>query len=405
MYSQSITRAAIAAFHRATIATAHRHNTEEQAVESKKQAEGGMRKGGKAEESEDDPPTASHLPPTGLGTQDWIDVVEEEMRGLLVADDAAVAPLYGMMRYHMGWATETFADDRVHGGKRLRPLVCLLCCAAAGGDSQVAVPAAAAIELLHNFTLVHDDIQDNSAYRRHRRTVWSLWGMAQGINVGDGMHAIANRALTRLRAHDVPPARVLDLMEAFDTTVLRICEGQYQDVDFERRWDITADDYLHMIGGKTAAIFAFAAYVGATLADAEPERTQAFDRFGTALGLGFQVRDDILGIWGDPDVTGKETADDIRRRKKSLPILMLHDRAPADERAYLESLYAGDEVPPDAVSTVLQLLADAGVHDACEEIVHRHHMDAMRLLAATEATGPARTALDRLVEQMAGREA
>ena len=338
-------------------------------------------------------------------TQHWIETVEEEMRGLLIVDDAAVAPLYGMMRYHMGWATAEFAEDRVHGGKRLRPLVCLLCCAAVGGDPQMAGPAAAAIELLHNFTLVHDDIQDNSAYRRHRRTVWSIWGMAQGINVGDGMHAIANRALTRLRAYGVPPARVLDLMEAFDTTVLRICEGQYRDVDFERRWDITADDYLHMIGGKTAAIFAFAAYVGATLAEAAPEPTRAFDRFGNALGLGFQVRDDILGIWGDPAVTGKETADDIRRRKKSLPILMLHDRAPERERAYLESLYAGDEVPLDAVATVLQMLADADVHDACEEIVHRHHIDALRLLAATGATGPARTALDRLIEQMAGREA
>jgi geranylgeranyl diphosphate synthase, type I len=338
-------------------------------------------------------------------TQDLIEAVEEEMRGLLVADDPAVRPLYQMMRYHMGWATAEFADDRVHGGKRLRPLVCLLCCEAAGGDARVAIPAAAAIEMLHNFTLVHDDIQDNSAYRRHRRTVWSIWGMAQGINVGDGMHAIANRALTGLRAHDVPPDRILDLMEAFDTTVLRICEGQYQDVDFERRWDITADDYLHMIGGKTAAIFAFAAYVGATLAEALPERKQTFDRFGNALGLGFQVQDDILGIWGDPTVTGKETADDIRGRKKSLPILMLHDRASAAERAALESLYAGDEVSPEGITAVLQMLADAGVQDACQEIVHRHHIDALRLLAATEATGPARIALDRLVEQMAGREA
>jgi geranylgeranyl diphosphate synthase type I len=341
----------------------------------------------------------------GFSTQHWIAAVEDEMRGLLVVDDAAVAPLYQMMRYHMGWATAAFADDRVHGGKRLRPLVCLLCCEAAGGAARIAVPAAAAIELLHNFTLVHDDIQDNSAYRRHRRTVWSLWGMAQGINVGDGMHAIANRALTRLRAYDVPPEHVLDLMEAFDVTVLRICEGQYQDVDFERRWDITADDYLHMIRGKTAAIFAFAATVGATLAEALPARTQTFSHFGNALGLGFQVQDDILGIWGDPAVTGKETADDIRRRKKSLPILMLHDRASAADRALLESLYAGDEVSPDGITAVLQMLADAGVRDACQEIVHRHHIDALRLLAATEATGPARITLDRLVEQMAGREA
>jgi geranylgeranyl diphosphate synthase type I len=327
------------------------------------------------------------------------------MRRLLVAADPAAAPLYGMMRYHMGWATESFAEERANGGKRLRPLVCILCCEAAGGNPLVAVPAAAAIELLHNFTLIHDDIQDTSAYRRHRRTVWSIWGIAQGISVGDGMHAIANRALMHLRAFAVPAGRVLDLMEAFDATVLRICEGQYQDVDFEQRWDITADDYLHMIGGKTAAIFAFAAFVGATLADAAPERKQLFDRFGTALGLGFQVRDDILGIWGDPATTGKETGDDIRGRKKSLPILLLHDRAPAPERRYLEDLYAGAQIGPEEIATVFRMLEAAGIHDTCQEMVHRHHIDALRLLAGTNATGPARTALDRLVEQMAGRDA
>lgn len=327
------------------------------------------------------------------------------MRGLLVANDPAIAPLYGMMRYHMGWATPEFAPERASGGKRIRPLVCLLCCEAAGGDPRVAVPAAAAIELLHNFTLIHDDIQDHSAQRRHRSTVWSIWGMAQGINAGDGMHAVANRALLRLRALDVPPARVLDLMEAFDETVLRICEGQYRDMDFERRWDLTADDYLQMIGGKTAAIFAFAAFVGATLAAAMPGRVQTYDRFGGALGLGFQVRDDILGIWGKTTVTGKQTADDIRRRKKSLPIIMLHERVDAGERAYLESLYAGDEVAPDDVAAVLRMLDTAGVHDACQEIVHGHHIDALKLLAATEASGPARVALDRLIVDMAVREA
>lgn len=344
-------------------------------------------------------------PAAETATPVTIETVEEEMRGLLVANDPAVAPLYGMMRYHMGWATPAFAPARARSGKRVRPLVCLLCCAAAGGDPRVAVPAAAAIELLHNFTLIHDDIQDHSAQRRHRPTVWSIWGMAQGINAGDGMHAVANRALLRLRALDVPPARVLDLMEAFDETVLRICEGQYRDMEFERRWDLTANDYLHMIGGKTAAIFAFAAAVGATLAEATAERAQTYDRFGGALGLGFQVRDDILGIWGEAAVTGKERADDIRRRKKSLPVIMLHERLDARQRAYLESLYAGDEVASDDVAAVLRLLDASGIHDACQEIVHHHHIEALKLLAATDAAGPARHALDRLIERMAGREA
>lgn len=341
----------------------------------------------------------------GVETGAAIAAVEEEMRRYLAGSDPALASLYGMMRYHMGWATTDFAPTRAGGGKRLRPLICLLCCAAAGGDTERALPAAAAIELLHNFTLVHDDIQDNSAYRHHRRTVWSLWGMAQGINVGDGMHAIAYRALLGLRDRGVPADRVLDLTAGFDETVLRICEGQFLDVDFESRWDITASDYLAMIGGKTAAIFAYAARAGAMLADAPTARVEAFARFGLSLGLGFQLRDDLLGIWGDPAVTGKETADDIRRRKKSLPVIMLHERAREADRIYLEALYAQEEVAPGEIATVIAMLDAAGVQDACQEIVERYHIEAAAVLNASEATGPASVTLAGLIETMASRVA
>jgi len=334
-----------------------------------------------------------------------IAAVEAAMLAHLQMEAHALAPLYGMMRYHLGWATADFAPERANGGKRLRPLVCMLCCAAAGGDPACAVPAAAAIELVHNFTLVHDDIQDISAYRRHRRTVWSIWGLAQGINVGDGMHAIAHPALLALRDHGVSAEDVLDLMVGFDATVLRICEGQFLDIGFEGRWDITAADYLDMIGGKTAAIFAYAARAGALLAGVNAARIAAFERFGTAIGLGFQVRDDLLGIWGDPAVTGKDAADDIRRRKKSLPIIMLHEQASDVDRLYLESLYAGAEVAPDEIATVIRMLDAAGVHDACQETVERYHMDAAALLNESRASGPAAAALGGLVERMAARDA
>jgi geranylgeranyl diphosphate synthase type I len=331
--------------------------------------------------------------------------VEAAMLAYLQTETAALAPLYGMMRYHLGWATAEFVPERANGGKRLRPLVCLLCCTAAGGDPARAVPAAAAIELVHNFTLVHDDIQDTSAYRRHRRTVWSIWGLAQGINVGDGMYAIAHQALLGLRERGVAADDVLDLMAGFDATVLRICEGQFLDIGFESRWDITADDYLAMIGGKTAAIFAYAARAGALLAGADAERVAALERFGLAIGLGFQVRDDLLGIWGDPAITGKDAADDIRRRKKSLPVIMLHEHASKADRIYLESLYAGDEVAPGDVATVIQMLDAAGIHDACQESVEKYHLNAAALLNASRVSGAAGAALGGLVERMVARDA
>lgn len=346
---------------------------------------------------------ANVMRPAVFDSAGAIAAVEDEIRRSLTTDDAAVASLYAMMRYHMGWANADLEPDNVPGGKRLRPLLCLLCCAAEGGDPAIATPAAAAIELLHNFTLVHDDIQDHSAFRRHRRTVWSLWGMAQGITVGDGMHVLAARILRGLRDRGVPADRVLDLAAGFDATVLRICEGQYEDIGFESRWDITATDYLHMIGGKTAAIFGFAAGTGAALAGADTARAAVYTRLGTALGLGFQVRDDILGIWGDPAVTGKETGDDIRRRKRSLPIVMLHERLnPADR--FLESAYAAEEVPPDSIAAVMRALDDTQVRAACETTVTRFHHEAAELLTLSGARGPAADALAELIERMAGRE-
>ncbi len=331
---------------------------------------------------------------------------ETMIRRLLVSDDPALAPLYQMMQYHLGWLTNTFASQTAAiGGKRLRPRICLLCCAAAGGDVTRAVPAAAAIELLHNFTLIHDDIQDGSSHRHHQRTVWHIWGMPQAITVGDGMYALAHEALLLLTERGVPAAMTVALAREFNATVLRICEGQYQDIGFESRWDITGRDYLQMIGGKTAALFAFSARAGAQLGGVDDRRARVYADLGTAIGLGFQLRDDLLGIWGAADVTGKPAADDIRRRKKSLPVILLHERLDPANRARLETLYAQDEVAPDGIATVMHLLDAVDVHSECQECVARYHADAVTLLDATGATGEARDILAALIEAMAVREA
>jgi len=330
---------------------------------------------------------------------------ETMIRRLLVSDDPALAPLYQMMQYHLGWLTESFAPQTAAiGGKRLRPRICLLCCAGAGSDPARAVPAAAAIELLHNFTLIHDDIQDGSTHRHHQRTVWHLWGMPQAITVGDGMYALAHEALLLLAESGVPAAMVVSLAREFNATVLRICEGQYQDIGFESRWDIMGRDYLQMIGGKTAALFAFAARAGALLGGADERQVGIYADLGTAIGLGFQLRDDLLGIWGAADVTGKPAADDIRRRKKSLPVILLRERLDLAGRTQLETLYARDEVAPDGVATVIGLLDAGGVHRECQERVARYHADAVTLLDATGATGDARDTLSALIEAMAVRE-
>jgi geranylgeranyl diphosphate synthase type I len=334
--------------------------------------------------------------------RDALDTVERS-RDADTLFGAGDLPLYGVLRYHLGWVDQQFQPAEFDSGKRIRPLVCLLSAGAVGND-EPAVPAAAAIELLHNFTLIHDDIQDRSETRRHRATLWKLWGEGQAINAGDAMFAISQIVLLRALEHGVDPHRVSDVARGFNETALRIVEGQVLDLGFERRWEISVDDYLRMIGRKTAAIVGFSAWSGAWLAGADFETSRRFRDFGELLGVGFQVQDDLLGIWGDPAVTGKPAADDIRRRKKSLPIIALASAVDAAEFEELAEIYRGEAVNDAAVGKVLELLARYDVREQIQRVVGRYHDDARLLLESAAAPSPARRALEALIDRMARRD-
>jgi geranylgeranyl diphosphate synthase, type I len=356
-------------------------------------------------------PIAS-IRPDRSGAEFALDVdalIDPHLAAAVAALDAAAPLLAGMARYHLGWVDEAFVpatNGAVDRGKRIRPSVALLSCAAGGGAPARAAPLAAAIELLHNFTLVHDDIQDGSPTRRHRPTVWSLWGAGQGINAGDALFAAAHLALYRLGGAGAPPDLVVRLAEAFDRATIEIVAGQVMDLGFEGRDDVTPADYLRMIDGKTAAIVRFAAWAGAVLAGADDASAAGFAAFGRALGLGFQVRDDLLGIWGAAAATGKAAADDIRRRKQSLPILILRQRADHQALSELAALYAQPEIDPAGVARVLDALARHDVRAAVEEEIERFHDEARSSLLGTLGGGanPARDALLRLVDSLAVRQ-
>ena len=209
------------------------------------------------------------------------------------------------------------------------------------------------MELLHNFTLIHDDVQDESPTRRHRPTVWSIWGIGQAINAGDALFAAAHLPLYRLASHGVSAELTLRLLEAFDRMTIAIVEGQTLDLGFESRPDVLPAEYLKMIAGKTAAIVRFAAWSGALLGGADEITAERWAEFGQALGIGFQIRDDLLGIWGMTDATGKAPADDVRRRKQSLPILMLRERLNPCRTSRARPLYAAPNVDGPGVSHVL----------------------------------------------------
>ena len=339
------------------------------------------------------------------------DLLQREIDRTLAALETADGTLATIARYHFGMiepdgTPTTAAVRRTSQGKRLRPAVAMLACAAAGGDPRRAVPVAAAIEMLHQFTLVHDDIQDDSPLRRGRRTVYRIWGVNQAINAGDAMHAAATMALYRLAEAGVDPDVTLRLAADFGRMTVEIVRGQVLDLQFEGRADVTPELYLDMISGKTSAIVQYAAEAGARIAKLPDDAVDVFARFGLALGVGFQIQDDMLGIWGAPAQTGKAAADDIRRRKQTLPILLLRSAVDGAERAVIDDLFGRDEIDEGGVQTVLDLLAAYDVRPLVAARVRSYHDEAREALLAAARPGdnPARELLLAQVEQLASRD-
>lgn len=260
--------------------------------------------------------------------------------------------LYQMLAYQMGWEGKS-AGPKAQG-KRIRPLLVLLSAAAAGGDWQIALPAASAVELLHNFSLIHDDIEDKSNLRRGRPTLWKQVGIPQAINAGDAMFSIANLAILDLKKQ-CPPDVTLQALEVFQNTCLHLTTGQYLDMDYETRDRITLDDYWPMIGGKTAALITASTKMGAIIAGAEPPVIESFAEYGKNLGLAFQVLDDYLGIWGDESVTGKSVSSDLLEGKKSLPVIY-----GLSKNGAFAKRWARGPVTEDEVSVFANQLASEG---------------------------------------------
>lgn len=330
----------------------------------------------------------------------YIPALEAEMQAVVAATSPSLQGLYGYLRYHLGWTDAQFqpVDGQTHTGKRIRPTLCLLTCQACDGDWERALPAAAAVELLHNFSLIHDDIEDRDRTRRGRPTVWALWGVPQAINAGDALYTLAHLALLRLKDRGVPPATVVTAMRLFDRTCLRLTEGQFLDIGFEEREGISPTEYLHMVAGKTAALLACSCKLGALTAQAPAARQERLSDFGHYLGLAFQMQDDVLGIWGDPRVTGKPVGSDLARGKKTLPILHGLERS-----APLRALLGQPELAAEDVAQAVALLEEAGSRQVTEERAGEYTRHALDALEAADLQGPAADALHALAQTLLGR--
>jgi geranylgeranyl diphosphate synthase type I len=340
------------------------------------------------------------MPTLAQFSADTLPLIEQDLQTVLAPPKGSPPAFFQMMHYHMGWVDSSGAPLKAKGGKRIRPGLTLLVAAAMGGQLDHARPAAAAVELIHNFSLLHDDIQDQSPKRRNRDTVWVVWGMAQAINAGDSMFSLAHLAIPRLAPPTLAAEAQVQMLALLDETCLELTRGQHLDISFEQRESVTVDDYIDMIQGKTAALIAAAAAMGALGAGADQQRVTHYLEFGRNLGLAFQIEDDILDIWGAPELTGKEAAVDIVQRKKSIPVLFGLERSDM-----LRQHYASPEAfSKKDVEAIITELETVGARDfAAEQAAKYSQLTAQHLESAdpNPAYGPA---LIELVEQLLRRD-
>jgi geranylgeranyl diphosphate synthase type I len=306
-----------------------------------------------------------------------------------------------MLAYHLGWVDDRArpeARGKEARGKHIRPLLVLLACAAAGGDWRRALPAAAGVELVHNFSLIHDDIQDNSPYRRGRKTVWKVWGVPQAINAGDAMLALAHLGIMNLE-ETTDAACAFQAARILQQACLELTKGQYLDLAYEAHERLSLEDYWLMVGGKTAALLAAATELGALVAAAPESRRAAYREFGRYLGLAFQAQDDILGIWGDAGLTGKSAESDLLAGKKSLPVVF----ALAQDGPFAKRWMHGP-IRPEEIPAMANQLEVEGARAYAQESAAHLTDQALAALTQAKPQGQAGEALTGLAKRLLKRD-
>jgi geranylgeranyl diphosphate synthase type I len=307
-----------------------------------------------------------------------------------------------MLNYHLGFANADGSAAQLSTGKRVRPVLVLLACEACGGDALQAMPAAAAVELLHNFSLIHDDIEDGDELRRGRPTLWKVWGVPQAINAGDAMFAQAHLALENLLGRGVAAERVVRVLRVFDAMCVHLTIGQHLDLSFEARRDVAASEYVTMIAGKTAALTKACCEIGAIVGGGSDGQIAALGEFGRGLGLSFQIQDDVLGIWGDPAIMGK-AGSDLAHGKKTLPVLFAAERDARVREKYL--LSANRNLNEGEIENLRGWIEAVGGRQYAEDAAHAEFTRSLEAWETAQVDNAAGHALRQLAHNLLGRAA
>ena len=321
--------------------------------------------------------------------------VEQELEVCLeVMDGSAYSELANIFRYQMGWEK----GKATNAGKRVRPLLLLLSVNGFGGNWRKALPGAAALELLHNYSLIHDDIEDRSELRRGKETIWVKWGQAQAINTGDAMLNLALMTPWQLQA-DYPINVVSETVRSIQNWSLELTKGQYLDISFEKREFVSISEYFEMVEGKTCSLLKAAFEVGGILGKANQQNREILVNCGSLLGRAYQVQDDLLGIWGIANETGKSNQSDLLERKKSYPILL-----GLKNKGKFASEWKNEGFNEETIPYLANLLVEEGIKADCEAEYCRLFSDTIITLRNLEGEQAGLDALTDFVRSLLDRK-
>jgi geranylgeranyl diphosphate synthase, type I len=295
------------------------------------------------------------------------DIFEQHLEGL-IRDYRGSRHVSDMLFYHFGYGEYGPARR----GKRLRPKLTLAVAQAEGAPIEDAFDPAAAVEILHNYSLVHDDIEDGDELRHGRKTLWTVYGIPQALNAGDALCAISFLVLMKATARHTDE-RVLCMVRALHEAHETMCDGQSLDLAFERQHVVDPAEYHRMIGAKTAALFGASSELGALSAPCDAQTVRQYRELGRAYGLAFQIRDDVLGVWGSLEATGKVRLNDIARRKWTFPVVWALAGPPSAARQRIAEVYAGIRaLDEDCVRSVVEALDEVGAKEAAHAAIAEH---------------------------------
>jgi geranylgeranyl diphosphate synthase type II len=286
------------------------------------------------------------------------------------------------------------------GGKRVRPLLTLIGCDLFNGDILEAIHAANTVELFHNFSLIHDDIMDNAPLRRGKATVHEKWNHNIGILSGDAMLVMAYKELAKCKPEHLP-----QLLTLFNQTAIEVCEGQQYDMNFETMNEVSIDSYVNMITLKTAVLLGYSLQMGAIVAGADTETQEHIYNFGKEIGIAFQLKDDILDVYGNTDKVGKQSGGDIISNKKTFLLLKSLELADASQRKELDNWIAKSDFDKnEKVSAVKSIYNQLGILEISEEEVNKHYSSALKNLDLITCPAHKKNDLLAFAEALMGRE-